>query len=295
MDIQRYKSTYNGIIFNRQLDDSGITDDEAHLDPTYAESDYRLDTIDPSRVTVEDFRELRQWLEGAEPNEAYEGVLVLTGRGVIHGSDRADLEAKTRAMRAAFSPALVRRLSRALDPKGSLPFDFKTTGPAGALALRAYCRPAIGRPVIVGRMREGNSRRFLFQLISFEPCFLSQTENQIVVALGGGSVTNAGSYFTKPKIRVTFSAQGAADLTITNSTTGESVVIDATLQTGGTTWVLDVRRGTLYVESNGTNRYAQRVSGYISQLVLDPGSNTFAFANTTGVSQIRVDFRDAYA
>lgn len=301
MDAHRYQSSYNGVIFNRVYDDTGITDDESHLVEAFRESDYRLETLDATRVTVEDFRELRQFLEGTEPNEAYEGALILTGRGVIHGGGatpaiaRADLEDKDAAMRAAFSPALVRHASRLLDPAGSLPYDFKVTTGGGISARRAYARPSIGRPVLIGRAKEGLSRRFLFQLISFEPCFVGQTLNQVVVALGGGNVTNAGSYFAKPKIRIAFSGAGNAALTINNTTTGQSIVINATTAAGGEAWILDVRTGRIYRESDSASRYSQRVSGYVSGLHLQPGVNAFTFANTGGVSQVRVDTRDAWA
>lgn len=309
MSIHRYQSSYNGIIFNRQLRVDGATlyeqlygpDDERRLDPDYAESDYRLDSVDLTRVTVEDFRELRQFLEGAEANESFEGVLIATGRGTIHAISPGDLEAKTQAMRAAFSPALVRMASVATDPIGSLPFDFKvdvTGAVAPAIAAysarRLYCRPAIGRPVIVGRQREGLSRRFLWQLISFDPKVHSQTLRQVVVLING-ILSNAGDFYAYPKIRITFTGAGAANLTITNTTTGKAFVLDATTAAAGEIWALDTRAGKLYRESDGANRYSARVSGYLSELWLPAGDSDWTVANAGGTSQVRFDYRDAWA
>lgn len=299
MAIHRYQSSYNGIIFNRQLAVAGEglygPDDERRLDPAYSQSDYRLDSCDLTRVTVEDFRELRQFLEGAEANESYEGVLIATGRGTIHASSPQDLEDKYWAMRAAFSPAVVRQAAIATDPVGVLPYDFKvdTAGPAIS-ARRLYARPVIGRPVIVGRMREGLSRRFLWQLISMDPCVYAQELKQQQL-LAGGNAVNAGTFYTAPKIYITFSGAGHAALTITNTTTGKAFVLDATAATNGAVWVIDVRRGTLTSGGGVTNRYSKRVSGYISAMLLQPGINAIAHANTAGVTNIRYDFRDAWA
>lgn len=310
MSAHRYQSSFNGITFNRQLRVDGAPlyeqlfgpDDAQRLDPVYAESDYRLESLDLTRVTVEDFRELRQFLEGAEANESFEGVLIATGRGTIHAITPGDLEAKTQAMRAAFSPALVRIAAIATDPIGSLPFDFKVDVPGAVApakyassARRLYCRPAIGRPVIVGRMREGLSRRFLFQLISFDPKVYSQTEHQEGLTLAGEVLANAGDFYTYPKIRITFTGAGNAALTITNTTTGQVFVIDATTTANGQVWILDTRSSRIYRLSDGLNRYSARVSGYLSQLFMPAGNSTWTVTNTGGIGSVRFDYRDAWA
>jgi hypothetical protein len=310
MSAHRYQSSFNGIIFNRQLRVDGATlyeqlygpDDQQRLDPTYAESDYRLESVDLTRVTVEDFRELRQFLEGAEANESFEGVLIATGRGTIHAISPGDLEAKTQAMRAAFSPALVRMASVATDPIGSLPFDFKvdvTGAVAPAInaysARRMYARPAIGRPVIVGRQREGLSRRFMFQLISFDPKVHSQTLHQQAVVLAGQVIANAGDFYAYPKIRITFTGAGNAALTVTCTTTGKVFVLDATTAAAGEVWILDTRAGLLTRSSDGANRYSQRVSGYLSELWLPAGNSSWTVTNTGGIGSVRFDYRDAWA
>ncbi len=310
MSAHRYQSSFNGITFNRQLRIDGATlyeslylpDSQQRLDPVYAESDIRLETLDLTRVTVEDFREMRQFLEGAEANESFEGVLIATGRGTIHAISPGDLEAKTQAMRAAFSPALVRIAAVATDPVGSLPFDY-SVDVTGAVApainkysrRRLYARPAIGRPVIVGRMREGLSRRFMFQLISFDPKAYSQTEHQEGLTLAGEVVANAGDFYTYPKIRITFTGAGNAALTITNLTTGQVFVLDATTAANGEVWVLDTRSSKMYRLSDSSNRYSKRISGYMSQLYMPAGNSTWAVTNTGGIGSVRLDYRDAWA
>lgn len=296
MSANRYQSSFNSIGFNRVYDDSATAaDDPAHQNPAYGQSDYRLKALDLSRVTVEDFREMRQFLEGAEANEAYEGVMVAFARGTILGSSYQDLEDKVWALRAAFSPANVRIASRATDPKNVLPFDFKVDSAAGISSRRLYCRPAIGRPVMVWQEHQGLSKRFLLQLISFDPRVVSQTLHQTAANLGGQVIANAGNYPSSAKIRITFSGAGNAALGITNSTTGHTFVINATTAANGEIWELDTKAGTVVRTSDNSNRFSKRVSGYISAFYLPAGNSTWAFANTGGVSGIRFDFRDSWA
>lgn len=294
MSAHRYRATWRSITFNQRYDDTGLVDDSSHLNQAFVQDDLYLDSLDISRVTVDDFREMRQFLEGAEPNDSVEGVLLANLHGHIQAPSAARLEDQYWTLREQFSPASVRLASQSLTPKGVLPLDFKVDSLAGISARRLYARPAIGRPVIVGRVREGLIRRFLIQLISYDPRVVSQTLTQTTVT-AGGTVTNGGLAYTNPSIRIAFSGAGNAALTITNSTTGKSIVINATTAANGEAWVIDVARGTLVRESDSANRYSQRVSGYISDLFLLAGANVIAVANTGGVSAIRVDHRNAWA
>lgn len=303
MSFHRHRCTWRSITFNEHYVDDGTadTDDEANLIEAKLNDAYYLEELQINRVSVQDYRELRQYLEGADPNEAFEGVRALTGAGRIVAPDYATLEDKAWALNEAFSVAACRVAAAAADPKGVLPFDgFRDTLPLvngipTKLPLRFYARPGPGRPLWVGRRQGGHARPFSFQLIAFDPFAYDVGELQSTVALGGGSVTNPGNIYTKPKIRITFSGVGHASLTINNTTTGQSFVINATTSANGEVWVIDVGKGTLTRLSDGANRYSQRVSGFISSMFLQPGSNAFTFANTTNVSSVRIDRRGAYA
>jgi hypothetical protein len=307
MAPHRHQATWRSLIFNRRYLDNGTAnpDNPANLVAAYVNSDYYLDSLDISRVSVQDYREMRQFLEGAEPNEAYEGVRALNGVGRIVAADVADLEDKAWALNEAMSVAATRIAAQATDPVGVLPFSFKrdtapTTGvekiPA-TKALRFYCRPGPGRPVAIGRVREGLIRPFSFQLIAFDPFAYDETETQTTSATPWVShnVTNPGNVYTRPKIRVTFSGAGLNNLTITNSTTGKSVVLDCTASANNEVWQIDVARGTIVRVSDNANRYSARVSGFMSDLWLQPGVNACILVNTTNVASVRYDFRGAYA
>jgi hypothetical protein len=295
VSAHRYQSTWRSLIFNRVFDDSGLVDDPSHLVAAYAETDYRLHSLDITGVQAIDYRELRQHAEGAEANEAYEGVRQLIGRGVIVGSTVADLEDKTWAMYEAFSPAACRMAALALTPRGLLPFDFKRATAAGTLALRAYCRPSIGRPIIVGRAKEGLSRPFVFGLVAMDPRIYAQSESSTALGdLAGGSnvIANAGNIFTHPTIEIVLTGAGSSTVTITNATNGRVFALDLSTETAGT-FTIDCRAATIFKST--TAKYGTRKSGFLSDFVLDPGNNSITFSGNTNVSSVTVKRRAAYA
>lgn len=296
MSAHRHQSTWRSITFNRVYKDAGLLpDDPANLDPTYANSDYRLERFDPTSVQVVDFRELRQHLEGADPNQSFEGVRMLVGSGTILGSSHADLEDKTWAMYEAFSPAACRVAFDALDPRGVGPFSFKRDAVAGTKALRFYAKPAAGRPVIVGRMREGLSRPFHFQLVATDPFAYDEALTQTTIATpAGGAVTNPGNIYTRPKIVITMSGAGAANFSLANSTLGQSLAVDLSSFVAADVITIDVARSTIVLGA-ATDRLSKLVSGFITNMTLAPGANTIAGTNVTGIASIRFDFRGAYA
>lgn len=292
MSIHRYQSTWRSITFNPHLDNSGLVDDPAHIVKANLASRYILDSVDINKVSVQDYRELRQFLEGAEPNEAYEGVRAINGQGRIQGSSPDDLEDKAWALNEAFSVAACRIAAANLTPKGVLPFSFRRAHVGGALQLRFWARPGPGRPIWIGRRAEGLIRPFSFQLIAFDPFAYDETATSVSPSLAGGNVTNPGNIYTRPTISISQTLAGAANFTITNTTTGKSLVLDLTSPIARR---IDVRDSTLIRILDGTNRYADRVSGFISDMVLAPGVNAFTFANTTNITAVTFDFRGAYA
>lgn len=304
MGAYRHRASYRSIAFNEHLtDDATARDDIASVIEAKLNDSIYLDEFDDSRVSVQDYRELRQFLEGAEPNEAFEGVRALNGAGVINALSYGALEDKTWVLREAFSTSGARIAAAATDPRGVLPFDFKRDSAGGPLALRYYARPGPGRPFVLGRRKGGLSRPYSFQLIAFDSFAYDVAETQTALGnLAGGSntVTNPGNTYTKPKIRITFSGAGAAVLTLTNSTTGQVM----TFNFSGTApnppvaaevWVIDVARSVMYRDSDKASRFGSRLSGFISQMFLQAGANTILWSSATGITSVRFDFRGAYA
>lgn len=302
MSIHRYQSTWRSITFNSHYDNTGKVDDPANfVSEATLLSRYQLDAVDVSKVSVQDYRELRQFLEGSEPNEAFEGVRAINGQGRIIATSAADLEDKAWALNEAFSIAACRAAAPALAPEvlpGVLPYQFRRANvAAGSVQLRFWARPGPGRPIWMGRRTEGLVRPFSFQLVAFDPFAYEEVQTQTTLAnLAGGNntVTNNGNVYTRPYIRITTSGFGAANFTIANTTTGATLVLDLTTLAANTFFV-DTIRSAIHGSVITTNRYDKRVSGYASEQILVPGNNTIVVTNATNVTAVRFDFRGAFA
>jgi hypothetical protein len=297
VSIHRYQSTWRSITFNAHLDNSGLVDDPAHLVAANIASRYTLDTCDINRVSVQDYRELRQFLEGAEPNEAFEGVRAINGQGRIQGASAGDLEDKAWALNEAFSVAACRIAAQATTPKGVLPFSFRrdhlVAGVLVPMPLRFYARPGPGRPVWVGRRQEGFARPFSFQLIAFDPFAYDEAATNVLLA-GATVVTNPGNVYVRPVVTIVMAGNGSATFTLTNSTTGKALVLDLSAFGAGTL-VIDAAASSIIKSSDSSDQYSRRVSGYISDMFLLAGANTVTGTNLANVTSITYGFRGAWA
>jgi hypothetical protein len=305
VSAHRHQATWRSLIFNRRYLDNGTAnpDNPANLVDAYVNSDFYLDSLDISRVSVQDYREMRQFLEGAEPNEAYEGVRALNGIGRIVAADVADLEDKAWLLNEQMSVAAVRIAAQSASPRGVLPFSFKRdTSPTSGVekipatkALRFYCRPGPGRPVSIGRVREGLVRPFSFQLIAFDPFAYDEAETQTAWSNNPTAVTNPGNVYSRPRIRFNMAGAGVINFTLTNLTTGKALQLDLTGLTTTDDFTIDVARGAMTRDSDNANLYSRRVSGFISDQWLAPGANSIQISDASGITQMRYDFRGAYA
>ena len=101
--------------------------------------------------------------------------------------------------------------------------------------------------------------------------------------------------YTRPQIRITFSGAGAAAVTITNTTTGQSFQANLSTSAAAEVWIIDVARSSFYRLSDGANRYSTRLAGFIANMYLQPGANNITWSSATGITSVRFDFRGAYA
>lgn len=293
--IHRFQSHWRSITFNQHLNNGTDPSDPANLNEAQiALGYYQLDVVDINRVSVQDYRELKQFLEGAEPNESFEGVRAINASGRIIGTSAADLEDKAWALNEAFAVSAVRVAAQSVIPKGVLPYTFRRASVAGTKLLRFYCRPGPGRPVWVGRHGEGFGRPFSFQLIAFDS-FAYDDDDVDTDWLGNPTVvTNPGNVYTRPSIVFTFSAAGASNFTLQNTTTGKTLGLDLSGMAAGQTLTIDPARGTI-VRDNGADMYSIRTAGFITDLFLIAGGNSIVISNATGISLLRFQVRGAYA
>jgi len=298
MSAHRHQATWRGIDFNRHFIDDGAAepDDPANTNETYRNNDYYLEMVNLVPVSVQDLHEVRQFLEGSEPNQAFEGSRLIDGSGYIVAPTHGDLEDMTMAMFEAFSPAACRLAFAVLDPPHVGPFQFKLDTNGGTRALRAYCRPSLGRPVIIGRRGEGTVRPFRFRLMAYDPKLYAESSSSTALSdLAGGnnSVNNAGNLATDPKVVIVLSGAGHASFTLTNTTTGHQIIFDLS-GLSADTYTLDVNRGT-FEDSSGNNVLSVRTSGFPVNMWLAPGNNVVTVTGNTNLTSVTFTFRAAYA
>lgn len=300
MSAHRHQATWRDITFNRRYVDDGVykPDDTRNLVTAYIDDDYVLESVNPTAINVVDMREARQFLEGAEPNQAFEGSRLIELRGRIVTPDgRHDLlEDRTRALYAAFSPASCRLDFAQLDPPHVGPLDFKLDTATDALALmRFYARPALGRPIVFGRRSEGTVRPFLARLIAYDPKMYSQTLDSTALTLLGApnSVNASGDQATDPKYVIVLSGAGHATFTLTNTTTGHAMVFNLSTLAAGT-YTLNVARAT-FTKSDGTNVLSTRVSGFPVNMWLAAGNNVLTVTGNTNLTSVTVQRRSAWS
>jgi hypothetical protein len=306
MSAVRHQSSYNGIIFNRVYGGTD-PDNPASLVDAYRESDYRLEVFDDSMVSVRDYMEPRQMMEGAEPNQMFEVVRMLRGQGRILGSSYADLEDKVWALRAAFGAAAVRMASTwevvaklPDEPWGVLPFDFLRDTNGGQQGLRYYARPLTGRPALVVGMKGGRVRPFEFQLVCPDPRaykrFFSGTWQWWLGTAIAGTVAYAGNVPTYPQIALVMSGDGGATVVIRNTTTSQQVTLNLSSCGAGTFWLM-TEAGEIVRASDRANRYSFKkvATEFLASLFLQPGDNVFTISSTTGMASATVYYKDALA
>lgn len=308
MSAVRHQATYNGIIFNRVY---GGTDPDApgSLTADYENSDYRLEVFDDSPVQVRDLSEARQMMEGSEPNQAFEVLRLVRGQGVILGSSYADLEDKVWALRNAFSPATVRRLStRAIvggfpdPPTGVLPFKFKRdTVTGGQLNLLYYCRPQVGRPSVYVTQKGGLARPFAFALAAYDPrCYDNTGDTHTTAALsnlagGDNTVSNAGNAVTYPQIKIVLSGNGSATFVLTNTTTGQAITLNLSSAGAGTFWLM-TEKGTIINTSRvGHYDLKKTATQFLTNLFMIPGNNVWTVSGNTNLTSVTLYYRPAYS
>ena len=185
------------------------------------------------------------------------------------------------------SLVLRRNLLKVLKPGSLITMKFTTYDD---LALQVSCMPRSPKMPYTLAMPE-----YMIQLIAPDYRFFSQTLNsEEILAAGTETITNDGDEWSNP----TFTITGpGTTFTVTNTTTGESFILDLALA-GGETVVVDTVAKT--VLKGVTNVYAN-FSGDFFRL---PGSSYYTDGDSsvslavdsgsTGATKVTIAYRDTY-
>lgn len=141
---------------------------------------------------------------------------------------------------------------------------------------------------------------YSIELVAEDPLLYLQTETTVTIAANGsGTANNIALASGGANVRPVFTITGpGTDFTITNTTTGEFLVVEATL-TAGQSITIDVNAGTIQ-RNDGTNLYGSFTdgsSGLGDWIKIVPGDNGFDFdvaSGNTGATELDIVYRKAY-
>lgn len=159
---------------------------------------------------------------------------------------------------------------------GYHPLEWTEYVGATSRAFRVFAKPK-EIPQVATDSLSGNIRRTTLEFKVADPRKYLQTQSTLS---GAGTATNAGTYTTPVVITVTASGTTSTSLTITNSTTSESIYVTTALSNGQ---VLVIDTGSHSVKLNGTETRSM-LSGTSAWWSLNPGDNTLAISNGTNAS-----------
>lgn len=228
--------------------------------------------------------------------EAYDPrhlVTMVRIEGTIEGTSVADLHDKVEALNAAFDPVLAFEADTSTFDPGYMPFTFSVPTedtanyPDGLKPLEYFGR-SMQLPVPRFSKFEGDVARFTIVLQCVDPRRYLQTDTD--VAVGTSTVINnsLGQYKSMPVITIVMSGAGASNFTISNGT--DTLTLDLTGLSAGTTVIIDTGSRSILV--GGADRMDLWVSGKYP--AVKASSHTWTTANRTGVSSVTVTYRRAF-
>lgn len=169
---------------------------------------------------------------------------------------------------------------------GFMPLKWTEELGTGTRAVQIFVKPlevpSFALDTTGGRIREGKLR-----LRIEDPRKYSQTLGERV---GAGTVVNAGNYRTPIKITIGATGNTSPSLTITNTTTDESIVVSTPLALNQTL-VIDTRHQS--VKLNGVEKRSM-ISSTSKWIHLKAGNNTISISNG-GNCTITINWFSAFA
>jgi len=229
----------------------------------------------------------------AYPTRKVQAVIREDGLVVPATKSIAALHDAIEALNAAFDPINAQNADSSTEDKGFIAytFDVPTTDTAnyasGLIPMQVYAK-ALQLPVLRTTKFEGHTCRFALVLQVVDPRRYLQT-NSSVTAASGTLPNTLAKYPSDLTYTVVTSGAGSAAHTITNSTTGEALVID--LSSGAGTYVVDFARHK--ITKNGATFDSAYVSGTYWR-VRKGVADSYAITNNANVTSQTLAWRRAF-
>lgn len=248
-----------------------------------ADDRYEINTIRPS-TSLDYVSDPKPEIDGLEVYAPRKVGRLLIVDGIIRAPTIAKLFDKMNSLAGALDP--VKLYEANPSTFGFVPLDFTTPSVAGNLACRYYVRPnKVVEPFVLEHPR--HTAAYTLELLLRDPRRYLQAQSTLA---GGGIAANAGNYKTWPTLTITMSGAGSATYTITNSTTGEGLVLNLTGLVNADVVVVDMEARS--IKKNGVDTPALWADGDFFDL--EPGNNTILYANTTNAAS-SLAWRSAFA
>jgi hypothetical protein len=238
--------------------------------------------------------ENREWTNGMEVYGITRTSRVIQLAGYIHGVSKGDLKDREEVLCNAFDPGAIAWEN---DDPFLLPLTFSVptadtaTFPTGYIPSK-YLAVPIRMPEPIDADASGLSARFAIPMLLRDPRRYHAT---VLSRAGDGTLANTlADYRSYATITFTMSAAGHASFTAANTATRQgalSLVLDLSGRSAAQAITVDFDRRRVLV--NGTVTQAIFKSG--DWWEVEPGTNTLAFTNTTGVGTITTSTYPAFS
>lgn len=259
-------------------------------------SDPKDDTYEVNSVVtktvIDSASDPRPQGDGFEVMDPQKLAKVIRLDGIVRAPTLAKLFDKIELLAKKFDPVLVTRDNPTTGGFIPIYFDVPTTDTvtyaSGLIACQYFARPkaAVEPP---DSMYTGTSAPFTIELFCKDPRRYYQGTSTLT---GSGTASNTrADYPSMPYLELAMAGAGSATYTATNSTVGESIVLDLSGRTNGQT--VYVYHDTRRIFVGTTETPSLFVSGDFWQM--KEGNNTITHSNTTNITTAKVKWQSAFS
>ena len=306
MDLYDFPLGFRSLVMNAHRTAAGLEDASKLADTI------RVNAFDFSRLQQRDQRESFHLITGGDLGDASLAFRFLSVSGIIRASTGAKLADAISSVEATFDVEEAQLASPTTD--GVLPFTFTdttelTTGrgtahtdPVSGLAAgqyvkeRFYARPAT-YPIITQRRSGGDTALFAVELACPDPRRYIDTAEAVVLNSGNSfsaTCPNWNALMGKtvaPVLTIVMSGNGATNLTIDAAADGKAALVLNMAAAGAGTFIVDCATGI--ITKAGVHVASLRTSAVDTFPTIKPGGDTLAATNTTALTSVTADYRQA--
>lgn len=265
---------------------------------TYRLNTIRVDRFDFSRLQMRDQREPRNLISGGDLGDATETFRYISLGGTILAPSGSELQDYIGLLNQTFDIEECQLASPSTRGLHAFTFTVPTdiVGYSPYQVERVLARPA-GYPVVFEGRSRGFSRTFALELVCEDPRRYRDTATSVVLNSGNSFSAacpnwnaNVGRY-VYPTITVLMAGAGAANFTLSDGS--KSLVLGLTGTVNTDSIVIEPEFGI--IKKNGSHAASLRTSAVDSFFGIPRNGVTITATNTTNVTSVTINYREARA